>query len=247
MKEDIEVIRPQAISFEHAGERLEGTLSMPTIGKPPYPAVIFFHGMTSSQDKYIPMAQALAAQGVAGMTVNIRGHGKSGGTLDDLTAAELETDGLATYDFLAKQKGIDLQRIGICGGSFGALLAATASASRDVKSMLLRVPAAYTEAMRRTRIQEIMANQEGVFFDIKDARSTPAVNALRDFKGKLLVVASEKDNIIPAAIPQAFYDAAQHATHREFEVMHGAPHAFSGKEMLDQFTARQLKWFVETL
>lgn len=45
------------IKFSHANEELVGTLFIPQIGIPPYPGVIFFHGMTSNEKNYVPMAQ----------------------------------------------------------------------------------------------------------------------------------------------------------------------------------------------
>ena len=237
----------QKIEFKSGGERLEGTLCMPNIGEPPYPGVIFFHGLTSSQDKYIPMAEALAQVGIAGMTVNIRAHGQSGGTLETLTARDGISDCIIAYNFLSQLPNVDPSRLGLCGGSFGGLLAASVSQLRDVKSIVQRAPATYSDEMMQMKYTEIMADQGQIFFKIANAHATPGIRAMEKFKGSLLVVACELDAIIPRTIPQAYYDAASAAQRREFIVLKGAEHSLQTDEIRKQFTDQLVKWFLETL
>lgn len=237
----------QTVAFEHAGNRLEATLFMPTIGAPPFGSVLFFPGMTGSRSKYAQFAQALAATGIAAMTVSIRGHEGSSGDVATTTAAEFETDGIAAYDFFVKQDGIDPRRIGICGGSFGGLIAAMTSEVRDVKSIVLRAPAAYTPKMRAEKMGTILAREKQVFHEISDIEGTAAIAAIAKFKGNLLVVACENDDHIPRAVPQAYFDNAKSAVRREFEVLKGAEHSLQNDELRRQFTDRLVRWFAETL
>ena len=134
----------QTVTFEHAGNKLEATLFIPIIGTAPFASVLFFPGMTGSRSKYSQFAQALAEKGIAAMTISIRGHEGSTGNVATTTAAEFETDGIAAFDFFTKQNGIDPHRIGICGGSFGGLLAGMNSEERDVKKIIVRSPSLFT-------------------------------------------------------------------------------------------------------
>jgi uncharacterized protein len=236
------------ISFPHAGETLTGTLFMPQTGTPPFPGVIFFHGMTSSEKSYLPMAKALSENGIAALTVNIRGHGDSSGTIEETTGAEFETDGIAAYDFFAKQRGIDPDRIGICGGSFGALLAAMISDVRPVRSIVLRAPAAYTPEMRQEKMGEILKREMRVFHEaVSEIARAPAIEAIRKFTGSVLVVASELDTHIPREMAQAYYDNVVLAKRREFEVLKGAEHSLQNDEVKQRFTGLLMQWFAETL
>jgi dienelactone hydrolase len=181
------------------------------------------------------------------MTVNIRGHGKSGGTIDEISAREFETDALAAYDFLTHQREVDANRIGICGGSFGGLLAAMTSKVRSVKSIMVRAPAAYTPEMREERMGAIIARETRVFNEIDDIENTPAVQAISSFKGDLLVMVCENDATIPRAIPQAYFDDAKVAHRKKIEIIVGAEHSLQTEALRKQFIEREVKWFLETL
>jgi hypothetical protein len=242
----------EKIHLENAGQRMDGNLFIPVsagfnpAGK--HPGVILLHGLTSTEKRYIPMAQALESSGIAALTLNLRGHGTREGTLDSLSLPDNISDTTAAYDFFVAQKGVDPERIGICGSSYGSALAAAAADKRAVKSLLLRVPAAYTDKMMAMKFSAIMDDEKNIFHAISDLDKTQTIRAMSNFKGSLLIVASEKDDIIPMTIPQAYFDAAASANRKEFEVMADAPHSLSGREdLLLDFTQRMVRWFAETL
>src|SRR3989338_8764482 len=237
----------QEIEFLHMGEQIMGTLHIPTQGEQPFPGVIYLHGLTSSRKNYVPMAQALAEQRIAAMTLDIGGHGKSGGVFEKLTAADLETDGIAAYDFFVKQKGIDPRRIGLMGGSMGAMLAAVTSEARDVKSIVMRAPAAYTPEMRTWTMDKIDETEIKVFNEQIHPENDPAVRAMGKFGGSLLVIACENDTHIPRKMVQAYYDAGRNAARREFEILPGSEHSPQTEELRQQLSNRQVQWFLETL
>ncbi|MFA7309787.1 MAG: alpha/beta fold hydrolase [Candidatus Paceibacterota bacterium] len=234
-------------TFQHAGNTLETDLFMPPSGTPPFAGVLFFPGMTGSRSKYSQFAEALAEKGMAAMTVSIRGHEGSSGDVENTTAAEFETDGIAAYDFFVKQDGIDPRRIGICGGSFGGLIAAVTSEVRPVKSIVMRAPAAYTPEMRQEKMGDILARETHVFNDISNVEGTAAIRAITEFRGSLLVIACENDDHIPLAIPQAYFDNAKLAARKEFEILKGAEHSLQTNALRTQFTDRLVRWFPETL
>ncbi len=227
---------------------MEGTIFMPA-GTGPFPAVLILHGLTSSENRYFDMAEMLQAHGIAALTVNLRGHGSSEGALAELTGQDGVADGFAAYDFLASYPGIDSTRIGMCGSSYGGMIAATVAGGRPMRSLILRAPATYSETMMVTLLNDIMAEEKTIFRNsAEQVAVSPSVRAIENFKGDLLVVASENDDIIPRIIPQAFYDHATAASRREFEVMAGAPHSLTPSPVhKQQFNARALQWFSETL
>ncbi len=226
---------------------MEGTLCVPSGGQGPYPGVVLFHGMTGSQKKYVPFAEALADNGIVGLAVSIRGHGGSERTLDTTTPAEGYADALAAYDFLAEQGEVDSGRIGLFGSSFGGMLSALIAKDRATKSILLRVPAAYTEDMMRMTYQQTMDSESNMFFNIEDISACPALRSLQGYTGSLLVIAAEKDAIIPLRIPEAYVSSAASAVKKELQVDAGALHPLTDERSLQDLCARMVGWFRETL
>lgn len=110
------------ISFPCGSLSLEGYWDWPP-GEGPFAAVAVCHphplfGGDMSNNVVDAVCQALAQKGVAAFRFNFRGVGRSGGShgrgqgeQDDLKAA---------LDFIAAPKGIDAERLGVAGYSFGA-------------------------------------------------------------------------------------------------------------------------------
>ncbi len=194
------------------------------------------------------MAEYLAKSEMAGLTLNLRGHGTSEGELDSLNVAEHISDAIAAYDFFVHQDGVDSERVGVCGSSYGSLLAVALARKRAVRSLLLRAPAAYSLTMIAMKFSALMFEEKSIFKTVTDFSNTPAIKDISNFTRSLLVVASENDDVIPQAIPQAYFDYATAAARKEFKLMKGAPHSLSGREDLQrEFTAIMAHWFAETL
>jgi hypothetical protein len=237
----------QKIEITNTGQRMNGTLFVPT-SQDKSPGVIFFHGLTSSEARYVGMAERLLENGIAALTINLRGHGTSEGVLSSLSLMDSISDAIAAYDFFAVQSGVDASRIGICGSSYGATLAAAVTAKRAVKSLLLRAPAAYTDAMIAMNFDDLMKQEDDVFKSMNDLESTRAIQDVSTFRGNLFVVASENDDIIPLKIPEAYFNAAISAEQKEFEIMKGAPHGLGRRpDLLEEFTVKMTNWFAKTL
>lgn len=178
------------VTFQSSELSLHATLALPRHQKQSFPGVILFHGMTSSEKSYIALASSLAEIGIAGLAVSMCGHGESEGNFNKATVAESINDGLAAYDFLATQPSIDLNRIGIVGGSVGAIIAAMTSSLRNVQSLVLRAPAAYTNHKMHISMAQTMVNEGKQFHEIDNLEVTPAGKAITKFTGSLLVAAS---------------------------------------------------------
>jgi esterase/lipase len=100
------------------------------------PGVIFFHGLTSNENGYIPFAEKLAEHGIVGLTLSVRGHGESEGDFSILTVNDVIQDGLNAYDFFSKYDFIDPDRIGLLGKSVGGAIVSCVSAQRKVKVII---------------------------------------------------------------------------------------------------------------
>lgn len=82
---------------------------------------LLLHGYQSVKEEWEPLAKSLAGQGVAVALLDLRGHGKSGGTFRDLSkiAGDLE----AALRVVREQTHLPESKLGIGGASIGANLA----------------------------------------------------------------------------------------------------------------------------
>ena len=101
----------------------DGTLLKATYfsaGKPG-PGVLLFHQNDRTRTSWDGVARQLAAAGINTAAVDGRGHGESGGTLEDAmkkTTADMET----LFQFLISQPGVQRDVIGLAGaGSYGVI------------------------------------------------------------------------------------------------------------------------------
>ncbi|HET9400519.1 MAG TPA: alpha/beta hydrolase [Candidatus Acidoferrales bacterium] len=128
-------IEEEAIHFKSDGATLSGALYLPA-GKPPYPAVVLFHG-SGAQPRDSFSAHWFAEQGIAALAYDKRGVGESTGDFRTVPFMELADDGLAAIDLLKARKDIDHARIGVWGLSQGGWLGPlAASRSRDISFVI---------------------------------------------------------------------------------------------------------------
>lgn len=237
----------EKFSIEVQGQRVDGTLSIPNNRKK-NPGVIFFHGSGSSEKRYVGMAEQLMGNGIASLAFSMRGHGgTSEGTLNSVTAKDNILDAIAVYDFFVKQEGVDPERIGICGSSYGAVIGVALSEEHNIKSIVLRAPAIYTDEMMETKLDSILADEKHIFNALSNIKHTSIVRAISKFKGDLLIIASENDELIPVSIPQTLFKEASLAKIKKLKIMKNAPHALVDPKQGQEFTDILTKWFKETL
>jgi pimeloyl-ACP methyl ester carboxylesterase len=116
-------------SFENAGVRLSGTLSLPvSTGK--VAAVVVLHGASSplrSEVLYDHLKKMLPPMGIAVFAFDRRGTGASGGDAKGNGFDLLADDGIAAAQMLALDPRIDSDRIGFWGLSQGGWLSLLAA------------------------------------------------------------------------------------------------------------------------
>ena len=236
---------PQLVEFKVDRETLRGTMFVPS-GKGPFPGVIFFHGRGSSRERYLPMAECLSKKGMLTLAFDFRGCGVSDGKFENQTYKMGVEDGRAALEFLLKQS-LDKNRIGIQGTSFGGYVAGMILKDNRyllVKSLVLRVPAAFSD-----QTVNVKGNVESGYFKRRENWiNSSAFSGLEKFRGALLVIKSEKDDLIPSDLIQKYYDVAVKARKRELFVHKNAGHSLSGNPKgLKEFHKITEDWFLRTL
>lgn len=140
------------------GHKLAGTLTLPSMVKSPYPAVLLITG-SSPQERdhmqnsrgpssmYQPFRQisdAISRKGIAVLRMDDQGTGCSeGDELENVTIQERANDSRAGIQYLRKRSEIDSSRIGLLGLSEGANIGPIIAASDPtIRSIVMMAPTA---------------------------------------------------------------------------------------------------------
>lgn len=124
---------------------IAATLHMPE-GEGPFPAVLMMHGLGSTRAEvgniYVDSAEALARQGIASLRFDFRGFGKSDGDTGAFTLDRQNEDARIALSALRAVHGVDPDRIGALGFSFGggAAIELAAAHPDQVRSLVLWTP-----------------------------------------------------------------------------------------------------------
>ena len=232
-----------------SGRTLEGNLfPAPNNAQSKKPAALLIHGWTSAQDRMFGTAEMLSTRSaITCLTIDLSGHGKSEGKIGELSRKDFLDDVVSAYDFLATQSGIDTSNIGIIGSSFGGYLAALLTAQRNLAWVVMRVPADYPdEGFENPKIPTSEDDQSSIHQWRTTERTWNTTNALRaihGFQGKLLLVESEKDDIVPHQTIQNYANAMVEKSDLWYEIMQNAPHSLTKHpEFKAQFDELIFEW-----
>jgi len=242
--------REEEVEFRVDREKLKGTIFLPE-GEGPFPGVVFYHGAQSSRKNYLPICQDLANQGLAALAFDFRGCGKSSGKLEQLSLVERGIDAQEALNFLMRHPKMDRQKIGICGVSMGApqavLMAALKDALKDgnVCFLVLRAPAVYNNWYEGEKFNTYKQTYEAR----GDWQGSITFRYIGYFRGDLLVVESEHDEVIPHRVVEHYLSRAKKARSRELYVIKGASHNLGDADSpyRQEFKRVVINWFTRTL
>lgn len=148
-----DAVAEQAISFDSAGARLQGTLYLPAHGDR-LPAIVVLHGAEAPTREYAlyrHLSHNLPAIGFAVLVFDRRGSGASGGTLDGTDYEQLADDGIAGLEAIARNPRIDAHHIGFWGLSQGGWLAVLAASRTHAAAFAISVSAPMVTASEQMR------------------------------------------------------------------------------------------------
>ena len=210
------------------GLRLDGWF-LPAAAAGRGPAVLVCNGNAGNRSLRAPLAAALARAGLAVLLFDYRGYAANPGRP---TEPGLAADARAAAAYLAGRPEVDPARLVYFGESLGAAVALRLASERPPAALVLRSP--FWSLAEVGRLHYPWLPVSLLLADRYDA-----AGRVGRLAAPLLVVAGERDRIVPAAHSRRLFDAAPQP--KRFVLLPGADHndldLLAGPRLLDEVTA----------
>ena len=122
-------VKEERAQFFSRGVKLAGVLYRPEQSQGPAPGIVLCQGYTGTKEMFLPiLAQEFAAGGFVCLIFDYRGWGESDGERARLFPNEQVDDIRNALTYLAAQDGVDAERLGLYGTSFGGANVITTTA-----------------------------------------------------------------------------------------------------------------------
>jgi fermentation-respiration switch protein FrsA (DUF1100 family) len=183
------------------------------------PSAMVCNGNGGDRSMRAALAVALNRMGLSVLLFDYRGYGGNPGRPSE---QGLAADARAAHAWLAAQSDVDPQRIVYFGESLGAAVAIGLAMQRPPAALVLRSP--FTS----------LADVAAVHYPWLPARRLlldryPSIERIASISAPLLVIAGDRDDIVPGALSRRLYDAAGEP--KRYVVIPGAGH--NDPELLD--------------
>lgn len=197
-------MRQSAISFKSKGLTLEGVVALPDGDDSSLPGVVICHphpqrGGNMDNNVVISVAFALVESGFATLRFNFRGVGNSEG---EHTEGKMEAhDALSALEIFKAWPGVDGNRVGVAGYSFGSrVVLETGAIHKKSKAIALISP------------------------PLQAVEATP----LKKDKRLVFIIAGDQDRLVQSEGLEPALDGF--ANRPEFHLVAGADHFWGGYE-----------------
>jgi dienelactone hydrolase len=239
-------IKLETIGIAVDAETLGGTLLAPSRE---LPGILFVHGWGGDQEHDLARAREAAGLGCVCVTFDLRGHQHSSTPRDRVSREQNLADIVAAYDWLAGQPAVDQSAIAVVGISYGGYLASILSSLREVRWLALRSPALYKDEGWSLPKLQLHADPDLPAYRRRAIRwqDNEALRACTTFRGDVLIVEAENDDIVPHQVTENYLAAFVEARSRTARVLAGADHALSQKTSQKDYTSVLIGWLTEMI
>jgi esterase/lipase len=232
--------------------KLKARLYGPNGNRNPRPAILFLSGWNPGNISITPSnfyaGYYAAKNNYICLTLALRGMG-SKGDIHTLTRSDFLHDVIAAYDYLATLNGVKKENINMVGESLGGYLACLLSSKRPLNSIALRVPTDFSDEgfnhIPQIKIAGLLSSEWKM--QQHSWNESYALSAIHEFKGNLLIVASERDKIVPMQTTSNYLSAVPDSTHLEYFLMKGAGHGLFNPKRQWIFMKILSKWLKKTI
>jgi len=234
------MVKSQERIYATSDTVIRGTLISPVDAESPRPGILMLHGYDSTKEGAVERATELieSSVNISALAVDLGGHG--GSTVYDndkktpICKSELPisihlNEVMRSYEVIRDAPGVDRERIGVVGASYGGYLALLLATDGDhpVKSLLLRAPAIYPDGLEDTPRSEYPDEAATFQKDLNAIKASEAWDRIEGYEGPLWVVESGADESIPSSVIDAYEQGSQNPTRL---VLPGATHSLQNDE-----------------
>jgi fermentation-respiration switch protein FrsA (DUF1100 family) len=197
---------------------------LPASSSPPAAAVLVFNGNAGNRSFRAPLAAALAREGFAVMLFDYRGYGGNPGRPSERGLLE---DARAAREWLESRDDVDARRVVLFGESLGAAVALASAGEKPPAALVLRSPFTSLTAV---------AKKHYPFLPVRWllADRYPSITRAGRLECPLLVIAGDRDWIVPTEQSRALFQAAPH-DRRRFLLLEGGhddPELLAGDRLI---------------
>jgi uncharacterized protein len=190
------------------------------------PAVLVFNGNAGDRSLRAQLAAGLSRLGMSALLFDYRGYG---GNPRRPSEDGLAADARAALTWLAAQPEVDPDRIVYFGESLGAAVAIGLAVERPPAALVLRSP--FTSLADVGRVHYPWLPVGRVLID-----RYPSIDRIGSLSAPLLVIAGDRDDIVPESLSKRLYEAAPDP--KRYLLVPGAghndPELIDGRRMLDE-------------
>lgn len=198
------------------------------------PMLVMFHGFCGCMEEkhfvFSRLSRTLAERGVATLRLDFGGSGESDGRFCDMTARTEYEDGLAIMGLARTLPGVDPQRVGLLGYSFGGFVATNVAAheGQRVRELILMSAATSTHKKMECQFQQSGRATRGslevgrAFVD--DGYALDPLKAAAGYEGPVFVVQGTEDESVPCQTAEEYRQAFPKGA--EVHYVDGASHSY---------------------
>lgn len=224
--------------LKNGNKKIYGIMYKPTTGKPYYPTIIMSHGFGSSHLGTQFYAEQMAARGYAVYIYDFCGGGpnsKSDGKMTEMSVLTEASDLEQVFDQVSQLSYVDTKHLFLMGESQGGFVSAYVAAQLGypkVKALVLFYPAfvlqddarkLFPDGKNIPETYQAMGGRTVGRVYAKDALSFNIYDVIGKYKGDVLIVHGDSDNIVPIAYSEMAQKTYEHA---QLVVEPGAGHGF---------------------
>jgi hypothetical protein len=179
--------------------------------------LFMLHGAgKSDRNRFLHIRDKLNDEGLSSLSFDFTGHGETGGELSCSSLKDRTEQACSVIDSF---KGND--PISLVGNSMSGYTAVKLTEIYEVENLVLIVPAAYDRLAYELNFNRVFSN---CIRKKKSYLDSDSWGILKNYRGNLLIVSAENDEVIPREIIDKLMSSAVNAKSRQLITVDDSPH-----------------------